>query len=272
MSTVSQLDTGPNRVSSTALQGRTALVTGASGGIGAAIAAALASSGVAVGLVGRRSESLRRVVRRIGPAPHCLYQADLSSDAQVRGLARSFLRRFGRLDMLVHSHGAHSSAPLTRARVRDFDRLWTTNVRSPFLLTQLLIPALRATAGQILFVNSSMGLETRAGIGQYAATKHALRALAETLRAELNPEGIRVINIYPGRTATNLQRRLFREEGRPFEPERLLQPEDIADVVIGSLGLARTAEVTDLLIRPMLKLQPLTSEWSAGSTRERLQV
>jgi NAD(P)-dependent dehydrogenase (short-subunit alcohol dehydrogenase family) len=237
----------------TSLMGRTALVTGASGGIGGAIVAALASSGVAVGLVGRRSTPLRRVASRIDHARHFVYQADLSSDAQVRGLARSFLRRFGRLDVLVHSDGTHSSAPLTRARIRDFDRLWVTNVRSPFLLTQLLIPALRATAGQIVFVNSSMGLDTRAGIGQFAATKHALRALAETLRTELNPEGIRVLNIYPGRTATDRQRRIFREEGRPFEPERLLQPEDIAAIVLQSLGLARTAEVTDIRIRPMLK-------------------
>jgi NADP-dependent 3-hydroxy acid dehydrogenase YdfG len=240
-------------MSGTSLEGQTALVTGASGGIGEAIVAALASSGVAVGLVGRRIESLRRVARRIGHTPYVLCQADLSSDAQVRGVARSFLRRFGRIDVLVHSHGAHSSAPLTRARVHEFDRLWEMNVRSPFLLTQQLIPALRATAGQIVFVNSSMGLETRSGIGQYAATKHALRALAETLRAELNPEGIRVLSVYPGRTATNLQRRLFKQEGRPYEPERLLQAEDIAAVVIKALTLPRTAEVTDIRIRPMLK-------------------
>lgn len=233
--------------------GRTALVTGASGGIGGAIAAALADSGAAVGLVGRRIEPLRRLGRRVGDASHFLYQADLSSDDQVRAVARSFLRRFGRLDVLVHSHGAHASAPLARARVRDFDRLWATNVRSSFLLTQLLIPALRASAGQIVFMNSSMGLQTRAGIGQYAATKHALRALADTLRAELNPDGIRVLSVYPGRTATKLQRTLHREEGRPFEPERLLRPEDIAAVVLDSLALPRTAEVTDISIRPMLK-------------------
>ena len=230
------------------LEGQAALVTGASGGIGGAIAAALASSGVAVGLVGRRSEPLQRVARRIGHAPHFVYQTDLSSDTQVRRLARSFVHRFGRLDVLVHSNGTHSSAPLIRAPVRDFDRLWATNVRSPFLLTQLLIPALRATAGQIVFVNSSMGLETRAGVGQFAATKHALRALAETLRAELNPEGIRILNVYPGRTATERQRRIFREEGRPFKPESLLQPEDIAAIVVQSLRLARTAEMTDIRI------------------------
>jgi NAD(P)-dependent dehydrogenase (short-subunit alcohol dehydrogenase family) len=234
-------------------RGRTALVTGASGGIGGAVAAALAASGAAVGLVGRRIKALRRLARRIGNAPHFLYQADLSSDDQVRAVARSFLRRFGRLDVLVHSHGAHASAPLARARVRDFDRLWTTNVRSTFLLTQLLIPALRASTGQIVFVNSSTGLQTRAGVGQYAATKHALRALAETLRTELNPDGIRVLSVYPGRTATNLQRTIHREEGQPFEPERLVRPEDIAAVVLESLALARTAEVTDIWIRPMLK-------------------
>lgn len=240
-------------MASTSLEGGTALVTGAAGGIGGAIVGALASRGVAVGLVGRRRARLARISESLGERPHFVFEADLASDPAVRATARSFLRRYGRLDVLVHSDGTHASSPLEYARVRDFDRLWSTNVRSPFLLTQLLLPALRASSGQIVFVNSSVGLETRAGVGQYSATQHALRALAETLRAELNTEGIRVLNVFPGRTATDRQRKIFRDEGRPYEPERLLQPEDIARVIVDTLALPRTAEVTDIQIRPMLK-------------------
>jgi NADP-dependent 3-hydroxy acid dehydrogenase YdfG len=239
-------------VASTSLEGSAALVTGAGGDIGAAIATALASRGVAVGLVGRRRARLSRVARGLGQRPHLVCEADLASDADVRAIVDSFLDRFGRLDVLVHSDGTHTSGPLEDAAVDDFDRLWSTNVRSPFLLTQLFLPALRASLGQIVFVNSSVGLQARAGVGQFSATQHALRALADTLRAELNSEGIRVLNVFPGRTATERQRKIFRDEGRPYKPEQLLQPEDIATLIVDALALPRTAEVMDLRIRPMV--------------------
>jgi NAD(P)-dependent dehydrogenase (short-subunit alcohol dehydrogenase family) len=189
-------------VASTSLEGGAALVTGAGGGIGGAIATALACRGVAVGLVGRRRARLLRVASGLGQRPHLVCEADLASDAAVRTTVGSFLDHFGRLDVLVHSDGTHASGPLEHAGVRDFERLWSTNVRSPFLLTQLFMPALRASLGQIVFVNSSVGLQARAGVGQFSATQHALRALADTLRAELNSEGIRVLSVFPGRTAT----------------------------------------------------------------------
>jgi len=235
------------------LEGRVALVTGASGGIGSAIVEALARSGVTVAVVGRRRKPLDRLARRIGATPNAVYQVDLTSDADVRTTARSFLRHFGQLDILVHSNGIYASGTLDRASVRTFDQLWAANVRSPFFLTQLLIPALRDASGQIVFVNSSVGLEARRGVGQFSATQHALHALAESLRQELNPDGIRVLNIYPGRTATHRQRRIFRKEGRPYVPERLLQADEIAAVVVHALSVPRTAEVTDVRIRSLLK-------------------
>lgn len=239
-------------MASTSLEGSTALVTGAGGDIGAAIATALSSRGVAVGLVGRRRARLFRVASGLGGSPYLLCEADLASDADVQAIVDSFLDRFGRLDVLVHSDGIHASGPLERAAVDDFDRLWSTNVRSPFLLTQMLVPALRASLGQIVFVNSTVGLQARAGVGQFSATQHALRALADTLRAELNSEGIRVLNVFPGRTATGRQRKIFRDEGRPYKPEQLLQPRDIATLIVEALALPRTAEVMDLRIRPMV--------------------
>jgi NADP-dependent 3-hydroxy acid dehydrogenase YdfG len=239
-------------VASTSLEGGAALVTGAGGGIGGAIATALACRGVAVGLVGRRRARLLRVASGLGQRPHLVCEADLASDAAVRTTVGSFLDHFGRLDVLVHSDGTHASGPLEHAGVRDFDRLWSTNVRSPFLLTQLFMPALRASLGQIVFVNSSVGLQARAGVGQFSATQHALRALADTLRAELNSEGIRVLSVFPGRTATERQRKIFRDEGRPYKPGQLLQPDDIATHIVDALVLPRTAEVTDIRIRPMV--------------------
>jgi NADP-dependent 3-hydroxy acid dehydrogenase YdfG len=238
---------------SQAFVGQWALVTGAGGGIGSAIAEALAEGGASVGLLGRNLAPLERTAHRIGAGAFVL-AADLTVDAETDAALVRFLRRSsGRLDLLVHSGGIHSSAPLERARTRDFDRLWATNVRAPFLVTRRLTSALRAAGGQIVFVNSSAGLEARPGAGLYSAAEHALRALADTFRAELNPDGIRVLTVYPGRTATKMQRRIFRDEGRPYVPAKLLQPADIAQTVIAALALPRSAEVTDVHIRSMVK-------------------
>lgn len=202
--------------------------------------------------MGRRSQALARVARRSGSRAK-VFKADLTADDQLRAAVRQFLREFGRLDVLVHSNGIHRAGPLAEARVDEFDRLWAANVRGPFLLTQMLLPSLRLSLGQIAFVNSSVVLATRPGVGQFTATQQALRALADTLRAELNPEGIRVLSVYPGRTATSRSEKISAQHGRPYRPERLLQPEEIARVVADSLALPRTAEVTDISIRPMLK-------------------
>jgi len=126
-------------------------------------------------------------------------------------------------------------------------------VRGPYLLTQCLLPLLRRRPGQVVFINSSAGLTARANVGQYAATKHALKAVADSLRDEVNRDGVRVLSVFPGRTATPTQEALHRLEGRPYRPERLLQPADVAAVVVHALGLPRTAEVTEIKIRPLVK-------------------
>jgi NAD(P)-dependent dehydrogenase (short-subunit alcohol dehydrogenase family) len=237
----------------TPFSGQAALVTGAGGGIGRAIAEALAAGGAAVGVVGRRRESLAEVDLRGADEDDRVFVADLTADDEVRSVVDEFVRRLGRLDVLVHSNGVHLAAPLEDTEPGDFDRLWASNVRGPFVLTQLLLPQLRAARGQIVFVNSSTGLEARQGVGLFSATQHALRALADTLRGEVNPDGIRVLSVYPGRTATARQERIFRQEGRPYDPTRLLQPEDVAATVCQALSAPRSAEITDIRIRPLLK-------------------
>jgi NAD(P)-dependent dehydrogenase (short-subunit alcohol dehydrogenase family) len=155
-----------------------------------------------------------------------------------------------RLDLLVHAAGSVALGTTAEAPVRDLDHQYRSNVRVPFLLTQALLPLLRAARGQVVFVNSGAGLDARAGWGAYAASKHALRAMANALREEEQPHGIRVLSVYPGRTATPMQEAVHRMEGREYDPERFLQPEDVAIQVATAIELPERAAVLDLSIRP----------------------
>jgi NADP-dependent 3-hydroxy acid dehydrogenase YdfG len=232
------------------------VVTGASSGIGKAIALHLAALGAIVCLVGRKMETLIAVTNR-GRATsdrfHC-YQADLMLDGDVQRLVRDIQEEFNYVDILVHSAGAISMGRFEEAPMTDFDRQFRVNVRAPYLITQRLLPLMKARKGQIVFVNSSVGMaKARSNISQYSATKHALKAIADSLRDEVNSEGIRVLSIYPGRTASSMQEKIHKMEGKKYNPKCLLQPDDIANVVINALSLPRTAEVTDISVRPFIK-------------------
>ena len=113
------------------------------------------------------------------------------------------------------------------------------NVLAAFALTKQLLPEICANRGQVVFVNSSVVNHPAPGNVTYAATKHALKGLADGLRQEVNAFGVRVISVFPDRTATPLQASLFELEGRRYVPTRLLQPEDVAAMVVQALALPR---------------------------------
>ena len=232
-----------------------AAVVGATSDIGRAVALRLAAEGAHVCLLGRDSNALEDVAASArGLTNKVLVQPiDLAAEASVRDAVAGLGRDVGAVDVLVLSAGIFAMAAHERAPIDDLDRQYRTNVRGPYLLIQGLLPLLRTCRGQVVFVNSTVGLEARAGVGQYASTQHALRAVADALRAEINPDGVRVLSVYLGRTATARQARIFRQEGRPYAPELLIQPDDVAEVVVGTLRLPRTVEVTAIHMRPLVK-------------------
>ena len=238
-----------------ALKNQTAVITGASSGIGKAVALGLAAQGVKMCLLGRKLETLEvvaKLARKSTPQVMC-YKVDLTADKEVRKIADLIQQDVGSIDILIHSAGVISFGRLESAPVKDFDRQFRTNVRAPYALTQALLPMLRSRQGQIVFINSSAGLTAGPNVGQYAATKHALKAVADSLRHEVNAERLRVLSVYPGRTASPMQEAVFKMEEREYRPELLMQPEDLASVVINALVLPRSAEVTDINVRPLVK-------------------
>jgi NADP-dependent 3-hydroxy acid dehydrogenase YdfG len=232
-----------------------ALVTGGTSGIGKAIAMGLASRGCTTCIVGRNQESLKKVSdeAEFDNIQIKGYVADLEDEYQILQLSRLLQSSFNHIDILIHSAGTYDAGFLREAPVASLDLHYRINVRAPYLLTQLLLPMIVPRCGQIIFINSSAGLNAKPGVGQYAASKHALKAIADSLRGEVNGAGVRIVSVYPGRTATPLMESIYRAEGRTYNPLLLLQPQDVADVVISALSLPRTAEVTDIHVRPMKK-------------------
>ena len=235
--------------------GQVAVVTGSSGGVGKALAMALASRGATLCLLGRDLRRLCKVRDEIGAKwnrPQC-HAVDLTHDSDIRELQAQVEKNFGAIDVLIHSAGVIRLGGMERARIEDFDLQYGINVRAAFSLSQAMLPLIKARRGQFVFVNSLAGLTASANKSQYSATKHAITAIANSLREEVNPLGVRVLNLFIGCTATPMQEGLHALEKKPYRPERLLQPDDIASVVLNALSLPRTAEVTEIKIRPLIK-------------------
>jgi NADP-dependent 3-hydroxy acid dehydrogenase YdfG len=180
-------------------------------------------------------------------------RADVRRYDEVERAIQATVTRFGGLDILVNNAGIIRLGSTENATEEEFSEQLEANVLAPYALTRALLPLLERRSGQIVFINSSAGRTANPGVGQYAATKHAIRAFAESLRAEVNNRGIRVTTVYAGRTATPMQQYIHAHEGRSYVPERLLQPSDVAEIVTAALSLPRTAEVTEIFVRPMMK-------------------
>ena len=236
-------------------EGRTAVVTGGGTGVGAAVAIALAEAGASVYLIGRRSDKLELVAakaRSLG-SQATFYSCDLGANSSQLELTQRLTRDLVRVDVLIQNAASYTAGPIEQASLADFDKHYQTNVRAPYILTQALLPMLKVQRGQVVFINSSSGMVAKPLSAQYDSTKHALRALADSLRGEVNAYSIRVLSVYLGRTASEMQERICKSEGKPYRPELLLQPQDVASVILNALSLPRTAEVTDIHIRPMIK-------------------
>jgi NADP-dependent 3-hydroxy acid dehydrogenase YdfG len=243
------------------LAGRNAVVTGASSGIGRAIALRLVAEGAKVTAVGRNNVRLDELLAAVtsgsggadgGPSRIIPAQVDLTDDDARRALVAR-LSVGPRVDLLVHSAGSYSRGAHTDAPIHGLDALYASNVRAPYALTQELLPMLRAGGGDIVVVNSTQGIRAAGDVGQYAATQHAMRAITDSLRQEVNKDGIRVCSIHLGRAATPLQEAIYAREGRPYVPELLVQPADVANVVVTVIGLPAEAEVTEIHLRPAKK-------------------
>ncbi|MGI9039667.1 MAG: SDR family oxidoreductase [Gemmatimonadales bacterium] len=228
----------------------TALVTGASLGIGRATAIALGRAGYRVGLCARTFDRLEAVVAELRKdgIEAVGVPADVGHPDQVSRAVERVTGELGEVDVLVNNAGVMIARPFEELTLEDWDATMATNLRSLFLVTRAVLPGMRRRRrGAIVNVASLAGRNGFAGGTAYSASKHAVLGFSRSLMLEVRKEGVRVITICPGSVDTALRRDQPMLE---VDPDRILSPEDVADTIVHALSLPDRALVSELDLRP----------------------
>lgn len=230
---------------------RTALVTGATGGVGQVLVERLGAGGLEVHAIGRDTEALQALARRTGVIGHAVDLVDLQAlEALVAGLE---------IDVLIHNAGHAAGGSVTSNSAEEIDAQIDVNIRAVLQLTRLVMPGMMArNRGHILMLGSIAGHHSFDGNATYHATKAALSMLARQLRIDLLGRAVRVTEIVPGRIRTNMFARSLglseaEAEARFFEDYDPLLPEDIADAVDYALGVPSRVNVACIEILPTMQ-------------------
>ncbi|MEU4091864.1 SDR family oxidoreductase [Streptomyces sp. NPDC026673] len=223
------------------------LITGAGSGIGAVVAQRLLDRGDELWLLARNAGRAKELADRF-PGAHTLV-GDLAEPERL-SWALGHQTPPDRLDSLLHIAGVVDLGQVGELTPKTWNRTLAANLVAPAELTRLVLPQLRLSRGHVVFVNSGAGLNAHAEWGAYAASKHGLKALADSLRQEEHGNGVRVTSVYPGRTATPMQAKVHQQEGKAYDPARWITPESVATAILTAIDLPRDAEINDLTIRP----------------------
>lgn len=229
------------------LNGKTALITGAGKGLGKAMALALASEGVNLLLVGRTLSDLEKVTKEVKEVNSNLSvafaAADVSEYAQVKDVVATLTKEQNRIDILINNAGILRVGGLLDMPIEDFEKSIATNVYGPYYFMREVLPFLTQQAtSDIINIASTAGLKGSANFGAYGSSKAALINLSESVMQEFRKKGVRVTTINPSTIATDMTLNAKFTDGNE---ERVLQPEDLAFVVVNQLKLPTRAFVKD---------------------------
>ena len=216
------------------LQGKRAIVTGASSGIGAATALMLARAGARTLMVGRDEQRLSEAAAAAGRAgaPCETVVADVTADGAPARIVEAAVERFGGIDAIVHSAGIFRMAAIAVADVADLDLLYATNVRAPYLLTQAALPHV-PPGGSIVMMGSNLTVVAKSGMAAYSASKAAVAVMARSLAVELGESGVRINVVAPGIVRTPMV-------------DAITEDADLSAREISATALGRLADADDV--------------------------
>jgi len=242
----------------TPLQGKVALVTGASSGIGEATALALARAGARVAIAARRRDRLDGVAGRIADlrAESLVLEADVARPEEAESIVSRTVERWGQLDILVNNAGLMLLSPIDRARVEDWRRMLDLNLLGLMVTTRAALPHMRRQKdGHVVNISSTAGRVANPDASVYAATKFGVGAFSEALRREVYKDNIRVTVIEPGAVATELREHVPDPDTREridtwARSMRQLQSEDVAAAILYAVSQPPHVNVNEILLRP----------------------
>jgi 3-oxoacyl-[acyl-carrier protein] reductase len=229
---------------------KVSLITGATEGIGRATAFTLGRAGYRIGVCARTEAKVRRVVEELkregieaaGSA------ADVGQPDQATDAVDQVIRTLGEIDVLVNNAGILIAKPFEDLTLEDWDATMATNVRSLFLMTRAVLPAMRRRRrGTVVNVASLAARHGFVGGSAYTASKHAVLGFSRSLMMEVRKDNVRVIAVCPGSVATGMM------QDQPMlkaDPDRILQPDDVAATIVHAINLPERALVSELDIRP----------------------
>ena len=238
------------------LEGKVAVVTGASSGIGEATVRALVGEGASVVAGARRKERLEELVEeatRDGGRVIAV-ECDVTDERQAHALVNRAIEEFGRIDILVNNAGVMLLSKVEKGLSDEWRQMFDVNVLGLLYATDAAVEAMkRQGSGHIVNISSVAGRKTRPTVGVYSGTKFAVNAISEALRQELLEDGIRITVVEPGAVATELTDHITDEEVREGLKQRNiepLQPEDIANAIAYAVSQPQRLSVNEIMIRP----------------------
>ena len=234
------------------MEGRVVIVTGASSGLGRAVAWRAARQGFIVVVAARRADRLTALARRIGATGGTALTvvADLARLEEQQQLIDAVVETFGRIDVLVNNAGMAVAGEFHEATPEDLRRQWDVNVTAVATLTRLALPYLEAHGGVVINIGSALARIPMPGMGNYSPNKIAVRGLTEALRRELAPRGVRVCLVEPGPIATEFHAHARRKQILPAA--LVLSPAATSRPIVRLFDRPRSRIVVPAYLRPVL--------------------